>query len=186
MAYIFWLKVIGFKDINKMNIKKIFLVLIFLNFLTPSFSASMNMIGEKGDPLKIDRTINIKMYDNYYEPNIVKIKKGETIRFVVENLGELVHEYNIGTKEMHIKHQPEMQKLIDHEIILVDKIDRIKMKKMSKMDHSLGHSHANSIMLEPKSTGEIIWKFSKDINLEMACNIPGHYESGMVGNLVTY
>ena len=164
-------------------IKKIFYFLVLLVFSTSAFSASMNMIGEKGDPNKIDRVIKIKMYDNYYEPNVVKIKKGETIKFIVENLGELVHEYNIGTKEMHIKHQPEMQKLIDHEIILADKIDKIKMKKMSKMDHSLGHSHANSIMLEPNSTGEIIWKFSKDINLEMACNIPGHYESGMVGSL---
>ena len=166
--------------------KKILLIFFSLFFTTIAYSASMNMIGEEGDPNKIDRVVNIKMYDNYYEPNLVKIKKGETIKFIIENLGEMVHEYNIGTKEMHIKHQPEMQKLIDHEILLVDKIDKIKMKKMSKMDHSLGHSHANSIMLEPKSSGELIWKFSKDINLEMACNIPGHYESGMVGNLVTH
>ena len=169
-----------------MHIKKIIIIFFSFFFSTLSHSASMNMIGEKGDPNKIDRVVNIKMYDNYYEPNVVKIKKGETIKFIVENLGELVHEYNIGTKEMHIKHQPEMQKLIDHEIILGDKIDRIKMKKMSKMDHSLGHSHANSVMLEPKKTGELIWKFSKDIKLEMACNIPGHYETGMVGNLITY
>ena len=166
--------------------KKILLIFFSFFFTTLAYSASMNMIGEEGDPNKIDRVVNIKMYDNYYEPNIVKIKKGETIKFIIENLGEMVHEYNIGTKEMHIKHQPEMQKLIDHEILLVDKIDKIKMKKMSKMDHSLGHSHANSIMLEPKSSGELIWKFSKDISLEMACNIPGHYESGMVGNLVTH
>ena len=169
-----------------MNLKKILFIIIILFFSSSAYSASMNMIGEKGDPNKIDRVVSIKMYDNYYEPNVVKIKKGETIKFIIENLGELVHEYNIGTKEMHIKHQPEMQKLIDHEIILGDKIDRIKMKKMSKMDHSLGHSHANSVMLEPKKTGELIWKFSKDIKLEMACNIPGHYETGMVGNLITY
>ena len=169
-----------------MYAKKIIIIFFSLFFSTLSYSASMNMIGEKGDPNKIDRVVNIKMYDNYYEPNVVKIKKGETIKFIIENLGELVHEYNIGTKEMHIKHQPEMQKLIDHEIILGDKIDRIKMKKMSKMDHSLGHSHANSVMLEPKKTGELIWKFSKDIKLEMACNIPGHYETGMVGNLITH
>ena len=168
-----------------MNLKKILFIIIILFFSSSAYSASMNMIGEKGDPNKIDRVVSIKMYDNYYEPNIVKIKKGETIKFIVQNLGEMVHEYNIGTKEMHIKHQPEMQKLIDHEIITVDKIDRIKMKKMSKMDHSLGHSHANSIMLEPKTSGEIIWKFTKDINLEMACNIPGHYESGMFGSLIT-
>ena len=166
--------------------KKILLIFFSLFLTTLANSASMNMIGEEGDPNKIDRVVNIKMYDNYYEPNLVKIKKGETIKFIIVNLGEMVHEYNIGTKEMHIKHQPEMQKLIDHEILLVDKIDKIKMKKMSKMDHSLGHSHANSIMLEPKASGELIWKFSKDINLEMACNIPGHYESGMVGNLVTH
>ncbi len=169
-----------------MRLKKIFIILIILIFPSISYSASMNMIGEKGDPNKIDRVVKIKMYDNYYEPNLVKIKKGETIKFIIENLGEMVHEYNIGTKEMHLKHQPEMQKLIDHEILLVDKIDKTKMKKMSKMDHSLGHSHANSVMLEPKTSGEIIWKFSKNIDLEMACNIPGHYESGMVGDLITY
>ena len=168
-----------------MHIKKIIIIFFSFFFSTLSHSASMNMIGEKGDPNKVDRVVNIKMYDNYYEPNVVKIKKGETIKFIVQNLGEMVHEYNIGTKEMHIKHQPEMQKLIDHEIITVDKIDRIKMKKMSKMDHSLGHSHANSIMLEPKTSGVIIWKFTKNTNLEMACNIPGHYESGMFGKLIT-
>ena len=54
---------------------------------------------------------------------------------------------------------------------------------MSKKDHSLGHSHANSVLLEPNKTGEIIWKFSKDISLEMACNMPGHYEAGMVGKI---
>ena len=167
-----------------MNLKKILFIIITLFFSSSAYSASMNMIGEKGDPNKIDRVVNIKMYDNYYEPNLVKIKKGETIKFVVENLGEMVHEYNIGTKEMHIKHQPEMQKLIDHEILMVDKIDKIKMKKMSKMDHSLSHSHTNSVMLEPKTSGVIIWKFTKDINLEMACNIPGHYETGMFGNLI--
>ena len=166
-----------------MFIKKIFLIVIIFFFSTSSYSASMNMIGEKGDPDKIDRTVEIEMYDNYYYPTQIDVKKGETIKFVVKNLGELVHEYNIGTKEMHIKHQPEMAKLVEHEILLADKIDHEKMKKMSKMDHSLGHSHANSVLLEPNETGEIIWRFSKDISLEMACNMPGHYETGMVGKI---
>ena len=166
-----------------MIIKKIIFTLILILFSTSSFSASMNMIGEKGDPAKIDRTIEIEMYDNYYYPTQIDVKKGETIKFIVKNLGELVHEYNIGTKEMHIKHQPEMAKLVEHEILLADKIDHEKMKKMSKMDHSLGHSHANSVLLEPNETGEIIWRFSKDISLEMACNMPGHYETGMVGKI---
>ena len=163
--------------------KKI-LLFLFLTISQNAYAASMNMIGEKGDPKNIDRTIEIKMYDNYYEPNLIKVKKGETIKFIIRNLGEMVHEYNIATKEMHIKHQPEMQKLVDHGILMVDKIDKEKMKKMSKMDHSLGHSHANSVMVEPRKTGEIVWKFSKNLTLEMACNIPGHYETGMVGKII--
>lgn len=164
--------------------KKVLFLIFSLMITKNVFAASMNMIGEKGDPNKVDRIINIKMYDNYYEPNIIRVKKGETIKFVVQNLGEMVHEYNIATKEMHIKHQPEMQKLVDHGILMVDKIDKEKMKKMSKMDHSLSHSHANSVMVEPKKTGEIVWKFSKNLTLEMACNIPGHYETGMLGQII--
>ena len=162
--------------------KKLILLFIFITF--NSNAASMKMIGEKGDPNQVDRVIEIEMHDNYYYPKEINVKKGETIKFIVKNLGHLVHEYNIATKEMHIKHQPEMQKLVDHGILMVDKIDKEKMKKMSKMDHSLSHSHANSVMVEPKKTGEIVWKFSKNLTLEMACNIPGHYETGMVGQII--
>ena len=164
---------------------KIIYFIFALLICSASFADKNMKIGSKGKSSDVSRTIKVKMYDNYYEPNLIEVKKGETIKFVITNLGEMVHEYNIGTKEMHIKHQPEMQKLIDHEIISFDKIDKKKMKEMSKKDHSLGHSHSNSIMLEPKAQGEIIWKFSKNIELEMACNIPGHYESGMVGKIVT-
>ena len=163
---------------------RIFFISIFISILsTKAYSASMNMIGEKGDPNKVDRVIEIDMHDNYYYPENIDVKKGETINFIVKNLGNLVHEYNIGTKEMHIKHRPEMMKLVENEILLADKIDRKKMKEMSKKDHSMGHSHANSVLLEPNETGEIIWKFSKNISLEMACNMPGHYEVGMVGQI---
>ena len=142
-----------------------FFAKLIIFFPSICFASSMKMIGEKGKKSDVTKVITIKMFDNYYEPNQINVKKGETIKFIVKNMGELVHEYNIGTKEMHIKHQPEMAKLVEHEILLADKIDHEKMKKMSKMDHSLGHSHANSVLLEPNETGEIIWRFSKDISL---------------------
>ena len=77
-----------------MIINKIFLIVIIFFYSSSSYSASMNMIGEKGDPSKIDRTIEIEMYDNYYYPTQIEVKKGETIKFIVKNLGELVHEYS--------------------------------------------------------------------------------------------
>ena len=161
-----------------------YFTIILILIPTLCSASSMKMIGEKGNAKDVSKVITVKMYDNYYEPNKIKVKKGQTIKFIVKNMGELVHEYNIATKEMHIKHQPEMQRLVEHGILLVDKIDMVKMKEMSKMDHSLSHSHSNSVIVEPKKTGEIIWKFSKDINLEMACNVPGHYETGMVGKII--
>jgi len=159
--------------------------LILLFFIIPNFlfAASMKMIGESGKLSEVNRTIEIKMYDNYYEPKEINIKKGETIKFIVYNYGELVHEFNIATKDMHIKHQPEMMKMVEHQILLADKIDKKKMKEMAKKDHSMGHSHSNSVLLEPNQSAELIWKFSTDINLEAACNVPGHYQSGMVAKI---
>ena len=158
---------------------------IFLFILIPSISlaASMSMIGEKGKLSEVNRVIEIKMYDNFYEPNEIKIKKGETIKFKVYNFGEFVHEFNIATKKMHLKHQPEMMKLVENEILLGDKIDKKKMKEMAKKDRSMSHSHANSVLLEPNEDGEIIWKFNTEAKLEAACNIPGHYETGMIAKI---
>ncbi len=160
--------------------------LIIIMFLIPNicFSAGMKMIGEKGDIKDVTKVVTVKMFDNYYEPNEIVVKKGETVKFVVKNMGELVHELNIATKEMHIKHQPEMAKMVEHEILLADKIDKNKMKEMSKMDHSMAHKHANSVLLEPNDTGEIIWKFSTSTKLEIACNVPGHYEAGMIARII--
>ena len=161
------------------------LITIFLIFIPSiSFASSMKMIGEKGDIKDVTKVITVKMFDNYYEPNEIIVKKGETVKFVVKNMGELVHELNIATKEMHIKHQPEMAKMVEHEILLADKIDKNKMKEISKMDHSMAHKHANSVLLEPNDTGEIIWKFSTSTKLEIACNVPGHYEAGMIARII--
>ena len=159
------------------------LILIF--FLIPNilFASSMKMIGEKGKLSDVDRTIEIKMYDNYFEPNVINIKKGETIKFLVKNLGLLVHEFNIATKKMHLNHQPEMMEMMENEILLGDKIDYKKMKEIAKTNHSMAHSHSNSVLLEPNKSGEIIWKFNTDINLEAACNVPGHYVSGMISKI---
>ena len=164
-----------------MKFKIILFVLIFFS----SFAyADKNMnIGSKGKEDEISRIIKVIMYDNYYEPNSFQIKSGETIKFEVENAGMLVHEFNIANKMMHMKHQPEMQKMAENGILLAFSIDKEKMKKMAKMDKSMGHSHSNSVLLEPKQKGEIIWKFDNAMNIEIACNVPGHYQIGMVADV---
>ena len=159
------------------------IILLFILIPSISFSGTINMIGEKGNPAEVSKVIIVKMYDNYYEPNKFVIKKNQTIKFIVYNYGELVHEFNIATKAMHLKHQQEMMKMVENEILLVDRINKKKMKELSKIDHSMSHSHSNSVLLEPNQSAEIIWKFNTNADLEMACNVPGHYESGMIAKI---
>ena len=161
--------------------KKLILIFIFIpNIL---FAGSMKAIGAKGNEENVDRVIKVTMYDNYYQPNSFKVNKNETIKFEVENKGELVHEFNIATKEMHLKHQPEMMMMVEHEILLADKIDKKKMMEMSKKNPAMAHSHSNSVLLSPGEKAELIWKFSNTVDIEAACNVPGHYDDGMIAKI---
>ena len=162
---------------------RIFLTFAFILVSYKSYADKNMMIGSLGKAEEVSRTIKVIMYDNYYEPSSFNIKSGETIKFEVVNAGELVHEFNIANAMMHKKHQPEMEKMVVNEILLADSIDKEKMKKMAKIDKSMGHSHSNSVLLEPKKIGELVWKFTTDAKLEAACNVPGHYQSGMVAKI---
>ena len=161
--------------------KKLLLIFIFIPNLL--FAGSMKAIGTKGNEENVDRVIKVLMYDNYYKPDNFKVKKNETIKFIVENKGELVHEFNIATKEMHLKHQPEMMMMVENEILLSDKIDKKKMMEMSKKNSAMAHSHSNSVLLSPGEKAELIWKFNNSLALEAACNVPGHYDVGMIAKI---
>ena len=100
----------------KWKIKILLIVFLVANIV---FAGSIKSIVEKGNISEATRTITVKMHDNYFEPAQINIKKDETIKFIVLNVGELVHEFNIATKEMHIKHQPEMMMMVENEILLI-------------------------------------------------------------------
>ena len=164
-----------------MKLIKIIFILSFINSL--AYADKDMKIGSKGNLNEVNRIVKVVMYDNYYEPSSFKIKAGETIKFELVNAGELVHEFNIANKMMHMKHQPEMEKMVEKKILFADSIDKNKMKKMAKIDKSMGHSHTNSVLLEPKQKGDIIWKFDNAVNIEIACNVPGHYQVGMIARV---
>ena len=163
--------------------KLIKIIIIFLFFHSFSYADKNMKIGSKGKENEVSRVIKVVMYDNYFEPSSFQIKTGETIKFEVENAGMLVHEFNIANKMMHMMHQPEMRKMFENGILLAFSIDKEKMKKMAKIDKSMGHSHNNSVLLEPNEKGDIIWKFENAMNIEIACNVPGHYQIGMIAKV---
>lgn len=138
-------------------------------------------IGEPGEAAEASRTVEVTMYDNYYEPESISVKAGETVRFVVRNEGMLVHEFNIGTAAMHAAHQDEMAMMVEHGVIQGDSLNREMMKMDMGGGKTMEHNDPNSVLLEPGKSAELVWTFGKTTDLEFACNIPGHYDSGMAG-----
>jgi len=142
--------------------------------------------GEPGKAAQVSRTMTINMRDVSYEPTTVTVRTGETIRFVVKNTGGLLHEFNLGTPEMHAKHRDEMAEMMKSGMITATGIN----PAMMNMDHSkmgmkmpMKHDDPNSVLVEPGKTAELVWKFTKAAKFPFSCNIPGHAEAGMVGEV---
>lgn len=170
--------------------KKLLFILIGLLQINHALAAGehshshdeMTKIGSPADAADATLTKEIILYDNFYEPESITIQAGDIVRFIVKNEGRLVHEFNIGTADMHAAHADEMLMMVKHGVLFPDRIDHEKMAAGGDDGHSMKHDDPNSILLEPNQNGEIVWKFSQDVKLEFACNIPGHYQAGMVGD----
>lgn len=142
-------------------------------------------VGQPAQASAASRTVEVTMYDNYYEPETISVKAGETVRFIVKNQGQLVHEFNLGTAAMHAAHQDEMMMMVEHGVIEADRINHDRMNMDMGGGHVMKHDDPNSVLLEPGKTGEVVWTFPADatVRIEFACNVPGHYDAGMQGDV---
>ncbi|WP_282611145.1 cupredoxin domain-containing protein [Pelagibius sp. Alg239-R121] len=176
----------NFKFVNETLTAAMVVVSIPL-FATEVFAAGSHSssadLGSPGIASDATRTIEVTMYDNYYEPESLDVQEGETVRFVIKNEGDLVHEFNIGTTEGHAAHQDEMMMMVEHGVLEADRINWTVARKMqASMGHGT-HDDPNSTLLEPGESGEVIWSFPVHATLEFACNVPGHYDAGMMGEI---
>ena len=96
-----------------------------------------------------------------FEPARIRVRKGEQIRFVLENEGTDDHEFVLATPDENRKHAELMKQFPDME-----------------------HDDPNAKRLAVGEHGEILWKFTKAGTFEFVCLIPGHREAGMVGKVV--
>jgi uncharacterized cupredoxin-like copper-binding protein len=123
------------------------------------------LAGEPGDPLQPARIVLITMNEAdgkmMFMPEEVSVKRGEQVKFMLRNSGELDHEFILATMAENLKHVEAMKKNPDME-----------------------HDGPNGKRLVPKGTGEILWRFSNAGEFEFSCLIPGHREGGMIGKIV--
>lgn len=122
--------------------------------------------GMPGDPKKPARIVQVVMRETAdgkmeFIPNKIEVRKGEQIRFMLRNNGQIDHEIVLATLEENQKHAEEMRKNPDME-----------------------HDDPNAKRLGPKKTGEILWRFTKAGEFDFSCLIPGHRESGMFGTVI--
>ena len=157
------------------------LVAVLLLGAAAAAGAAAGEGGQPGDPQQVTRTIEVVMRDNYFEPEQLSFAAGETVRLKVRNEGALVHEFNIGTAAMHEAHQ--MQMMVEHGVLKGDHIDHEMMEMDMGDGHSMKHDDPNSVLLEPGESKEIVWTFTEKADLEFACNVPGHYQAGMYGDI---
>jgi uncharacterized cupredoxin-like copper-binding protein len=122
-------------------------------------------IGKPGKAGKAKRTVNITMSENddgkmMFQPAVLKVKQGETVRLKFVNKGQVDHEFVMDVHEGIMEHKALMEKFPEME-----------------------HADPNSIRLAPGARGEIIWTFANAGEFGFACLIPGHYDSGMKGDI---
>ena len=121
--------------------------------------------GEPGNPKRPARIVQVTMAEGsgkmMFIHDRVEIKRGEQIKFIIRNNGELAHEFILATTAENLKHAEEM-------------------KKNPEMEHD----DPNGKTVEPKKTTELVWRFTKAGEFEYGCLIPGHRESGMTGIII--
>lgn len=117
--------------------------------------------GIAGEARRAKRSIEIKMSDAMrFSPNAIEVKQGETVRLVIRNEGQMLHEFVLGT-----------QKELDEHAALM-----LRFPDMEHDEPYMAHVPAGK-------SGEIVWTFNRAGDFDFACLIAGHYQAGMVGKV---
>lgn len=114
--------------------------------------------GQPGNAAEAKRTVRVDALDDTFSVKEIRVRAGETVRFIVTNKSYEPHEFAIASPQEQEEH-------------------RAMMKQMPNMVHH----DPNVVTVNPGETKELVWKFGKDTNVTFACNIPGHAERGMQG-----
>jgi uncharacterized cupredoxin-like copper-binding protein len=127
-----------------------------------AFAHDSKDAGRPGRAADVTHMVSVTADDTSFSVKTIEVHPGETVRFVVTNIGKIDHEYSVATHTEHLEH-------------------RQMMAEMPNMKHT----DRNMVTLKPGQTKSLIWKFGAPrSDLEFACDIPGHAEAGMQGTFV--
>lgn len=117
--------------------------------------------GIAGDTAQVTRTVEVRMGDGMrFTPDQVLVKRGETLRLILHNEGQVMHEFVLGTEKT----------LSEHAALM------LRFPGMQHEEPYMAH-------VAPGQSGEIIWTFNKAGEFDFACLIAGHFQAGMRGKV---
>ncbi len=139
------------------------------------------LLGAPAAPGARDRVITVTLKNMQFHPARIEVKDGETVRFHVVNKDPVVHEFSFATPAEQKEHRAEMAMMVKAGMMSTDRIVSTTMTMPNGM--VMKHDDPNAVLLAPGQTGDIAWTFTKPGTLQVACNVPGHFEAGMKGRL---
>jgi len=141
-----------------------FIATVSLTGLLPFYAAQAHEMQSFafGSPAKASaatRTIHVKATD---QMRLVfdsqDIRSGDVVKFIVTNTGVLPHEFGLADEAGQHAHAQEMAQM-----------------------PNMMHDDPNVMTLKPGETKTLVWSFKhlRQHKLMFACNVPGHFQSGM-------
>lgn len=123
--------------------------------------AHVSKAGKPGNAAKVIVTVPVATLDQMrYEPAEFSFKRGQAVKFIVTNKGQVVHEFGIGTLEEQKAHAEMMKSMPD-----------------------MKHDDPNVVTIDPGQTKELVWRFTNRGTFQIGCHVPGHYEAGMAARV---
>jgi uncharacterized cupredoxin-like copper-binding protein len=120
--------------------------------------------GRPGDPTRIAHTIAVDIDDAACRlvPE-VRVRQGETVRFVVANRGTRMHELVLGTSHELERHA-----------------------EQAASDADLDHEEASILHVEPGASAALVWRFTRVGLFRYGCLIHGVREFRMAGRILVF
>lgn len=118
--------------------------------------------GHAATPEVAARVVRVTMGDLSFSPDRLTVKRGETIRFVLRNDSAIDHDFTLGDAATQAMHRRDMA---------------------AGHMHGAHHDAANAVMVAAGGQAELAWTFDQPGVVEFDCNVPGHFEAGMRGEV---
>jgi uncharacterized cupredoxin-like copper-binding protein len=129
---------------------------------SPQAKPTATVFGIAADPRKASRTVRVEMSDSMrFTPSKIEVRRGEAVRFVAANKGQVLHELVLGTLA-----------------------DLRKHAELMKQFPGMQHDEPHMVHVAPGRTETLAWQFTRAGEFYYGCLIPGHFEAGMIGKVV--